>query len=91
MERTALREKIEETLKAGAFGGPDYFIDVFDDGDAYVRILIISRQFDIENYNLEERDDRVWENLSKTLTQEELGRISRMVVIHPEEIKWYTL
>lgn len=91
MNRPALRQKIEETLKAGAFGGPDYFIDVFDDGDEYVRILIISRQFDIEHYNLEERDDRVWANLSKTLTQAELGRISRMVVINPEEIKWYTL
>ena len=91
MVRAALRQKIEETLEAGSFGGPGYFIDVFDDGDEYVRILIISRKFDIENYNLEERDTLVWANLSKTLTQEELGRISRIVVINPEEIKWYAL
>lgn len=91
MVRAALRQKIEETLEAGSFGGSGYFIDVFDDGDEYVRILIISRKFDIENYNLAERDDLVWANLAKTLTQEELGRISRMVVINPEEIKWYTV
>ena len=91
MVRAALRQKIEATLEAGSFSGSGYFIDVFDDGDEYVRILIISRKFDIENYNLAERDDLVWANLAKTLTQEELGRISRMVVINPEEIKWYTV
>ena len=29
MNRPALRQKIEDTLKTGSFGGPDYFIDVF--------------------------------------------------------------
>ena len=45
-----LKQKIHDTLKAGSFPEPNYFIDVFDDGDEHIRILVISRKFDIHRY-----------------------------------------
>ena len=30
-----LKQKIYDTLRAGSFPDPDYFIDVFDDGDEH--------------------------------------------------------
>ena len=47
MASEMLKEKIHDTLKAGSFPDPDYFVDVFDDSDEHIRILVISRKFDI--------------------------------------------
>ena len=82
--------KIHDTLKAGSFPDPDYFIDVFDDGEEHIRILVISRKFDIYKYKRSEREDRVWEDIMPVLSEDELHRISRVVAVNPEEIKIYT-
>ena len=85
-----LKQKIHDTLKAGSFPDPDYFVDVFDDGEEHIRILVISRKFDIYEYKRSEREDRVWENIVQVLSEDELERISRIVAVNPEEIKIYT-
>ena len=85
-----LKQKIHDTLKAGSFPDPDYFVDVFDDGDEHIRILVISRKFDIYEYKRSEREDRVWEDIVQVLSEGELERISRIVAVNPEEIKIYT-
>ena len=85
-----LKQKIYDTLRAGSFPDPDYFIDVFDDEDEHIRILVISRKFDIYEYKRSEREDRVWEDIAQILSGDELDHISRIVAINPEEIKIYT-
>ena len=85
-----LKQKIHDTLKAGSFPDPDYFVDVFDDDDEHIRILVISRKFDIYKYKRSEREDRVWEDIVQVLSEDELARISRIVAVNPEEIKIYT-
>ena len=85
-----LKQKIHDTLKAGSFPDPDYFVDVFDDENEHIRILVISRKFDIYKYKSSEREDRVWEDIVQVLSEDELERISRIVAINPEEIKIYT-
>ena len=85
-----LKQKIYDTLKAGSFPDPDYFIDVFDDGDEHIRILVISRKFDIYEYKRSEREDRIWADIVEVLSEDELARISRIVAVNPEEIKIYT-
>ena len=85
-----LKQKIHDILRAGSFSGPDYFIDVFDDEDEHIRILVISRKFDIYEYKRSERKDRVWEDIAQVLSEDELERISRIVAVNPEEIKMYT-
>lgn len=85
-----LKQKIYDTLRSGSFKGPDYFIDVFDDGEEHIRILIISRKFDIHEYKHTERADRVWEDIKQMLSENELERISHIVAMNPEEIKNYT-
>ena len=90
MASEMLKEKIHDTLKAGSFPDPDYFVDVFDDGDEHIRILVISRKFDIYEYKRSEREDRVWEDIVQVLSEDELEHISRIVAINPEEIKIYT-
>ena len=84
-----LKQKIHDTLRAGSFPDPDYFIDVFDE-DEHIRILVISRKFDIYEYKRSEREDRVWEDIVQVLSEGELERISRIVAVNPEEIKIYT-
>ena len=91
MASEMLKQKIHNTLKAGSFPDPDYFVDVFDDNDEeHIRILVISRKFDIHEYKRSEREDRVWEDIVQVLSEDELERISRIVAINPEEIKIYT-
>lgn len=91
MASEMLKQKIHDTLKAGSFPDPDYFVDVFDDDDEeHIRILVISRKFDIYEYKRSEREDRVWEDIVQVLSEDELERISRIVAINPEEIKIYT-
>ena len=85
-----LKQKIYDILRAGSFPDPDYFIDVFDDEDERIRILVISRKFDIHEYKRSEREDRVWENIVQVLSEGELECISRIVAVNPEEIKIYT-
>ena len=86
-----LKQKIYNTLRAGSFPDPDYFVDVFDDEDSeYIRILVISRKFDIYEYKRSEREDRIWEDIVQVLSEDELDRISRIVAVNPEEIKIYT-
>lgn len=91
MVSDTLKQKIHDILKAGSFPDPDYFVDVFDDDDnKHIRILVISRKFDIYEYKRSEREDRVWEDITQVLSEAELDRISRIVAINPEEIKIYT-
>ena len=91
MASETLKQKIHDTLKAGSFPDPDYFVDVFDDNDEeHIRILVISRKFDIYEYKRSEREDRVWKDIVQVLSEDELERISRIVAINPEEIKIYT-
>ena len=90
MASEMLKQKIHDTLKIGSFPDPDYFVDVFDDDDEHIRILVISRKFDIYTYKRSEREDRVWEDIVQVLSEDELKRISRIVAINPEEIKIYT-
>ena len=85
-----LKQKIHDTLKAGSFPDPDYFVDVFDDDDEHIRILVISRKFDIYEYKRSEREDRIWEDIVQVLSEDELEHISRIVAVNPEEIKIYT-
>ena len=85
-----LKQKIYDTLRAGSFPDPDYFVDVFDDDDERIRILVISRKFDIYEYKRSEREDRVWEDIVQVLSEDELEHISRIVAVNPEEIKIYT-
>ena len=90
MASETLKQKIHDTLKAGSFPDPDYFVDVFDDGDEHIRILVISRKFDIYEYKRSEREDQVWEDIVQVLSEDELEHISRIVAVNPEEIKIYT-
>ena len=90
MASETLKQKIYDTLKAGSFPDPDYFVDVFDDGDEHIRILVISRKFDIYKYKRSEREDKVWEDIVQMLSKDELAHISRIVAVNPEEIKIYT-
>ena len=90
MASEMLKQKIHDTLKAGSFPDPDYFVDVFDDDDEHIRILVISRKFDIHEYKRSEREDRIWEDIVQVLSEDELESISRIVAINPEEIKIYT-
>lgn len=90
MASETLKEKIHDTLKTGSFPDPDYFIDVFDDGEEHIRILVISRKFDIYEYKRSEREDKVWGDIVEVLSEDELARISRIVAVNPEEIKIYT-
>ena len=90
MASETLKQKIHDTLKAGSFPDPDYFVDVFDDGEEHIRILVISRKFDIYKYKRSEREDRVWEDIVQVLSEDELARISHIVAVNPEEIKIYT-
>ena len=90
MASEMLKQKIHDTLKTGSFPDPDYFVDVFDDDDEHIRILVISRKFDIYEYKRSEREDRVWEDIVQVLSEDELKCISRIVAINPEEIKIYT-
>ncbi len=91
MASDTLKQKIHDTLKAGSFPDPDYFVDVFDDDDnEYIRILVISRKFNIDKYKRSEREDQIWRDIVQVLSEAELDRISRIVAIHPEEIKIYT-
>ncbi len=85
-----LKQKIYDTLRSGSFPDPDYFIDVFDDGEEHIRILVISRKFDIYEYKRSEREDKVWADIVQVLSEDELARISRIVAVNPEEIKIYT-
>ena len=85
-----LKQKIYDTLRAGSFPDSDYFVDVFDDDDEHIRVLVISRKFDIYEYKRSEREDRVWEDIVQVLSENELERISRIVAVNPEEIKIYT-
>lgn len=85
-----LKQKIHDTLRAGSFPEPDYFVDVFNDRDKHIRILVISRKFDIYEYKRSEREDRVWEDIVQVLSEDELEYISRIVAVNPEEIKIYT-
>ena len=85
-----LKQKIYDTLRSGSFPDPDYFIDVFDDGEEHIRILVISRKFDIYEYKRSEREDKVWADIVQVLSEDELARISRIVPVNPEEIKIYT-
>ena len=89
MASEMLKQKIHDTLKAGSFPDPDYFVDVFDDDDEHIRILVISRKFDIYEYKRSEREDRVWEDIVQVLSEDELERISRIVAVKPEELKIY--
>ena len=89
MASEMLKQKIHDTLKAGSFSSPDYFVDVFDDGDEHIRILVISRKFDIHEYKRSEREDRVWENIVQVLSENERDLISGIVAVNPEEIKNY--
>ena len=90
MAHETLKQKIHDTLKAGSFPDPDYFVDVFDDDGEHIRILVISRKFNIDKYKRSERENRVWEDILQVLSEAELNRISRIVAITPEEIKIYT-
>ena len=90
MASEMLKQKVHDTLKAGSFPDPDYFVDVFDDDDEHIRILVISRKFDIYEYKRSEREDRVWEDIVQVLSEDELECISRIVAVNPEEIKIYT-
>ncbi len=90
MASEMLKQKIHDTLKAGSFPDPDYFVDVFDDDDEHIRILVISRKFDIHEYKRSEREDRIWEDIVQVLSEDELESISRIVAVNPEEIKIYT-
>lgn len=89
MAYETLKQKIHDTLKAGSFSGQDYFVDVFDDDNEYIRILVISRKFNIDEYKRSEREDRVWKDIVQVLSEDELERISRIVAVNPEEIKIY--
>lgn len=90
MASETLKQKIHDILKSGSFPDPDYFIDIFDDDDEHIRILVISRKFDIYKYKRSEREDRIWEDIVQVLSEDELERISRIVAVNPEEIKIYT-
>ena len=90
MASEILKQKIHDTLKAGSFPDPDYFVDVFDDDDEHIRILVISRKFDLYEYKRSEREDRIWEDIVQVLSEDELEHISRIVAVNPEEIKIYT-
>ncbi len=90
MEREIIKQKIYDALEAASFSDPDYFIDVFDDGDEHIRVLIISRKFDIHHHKTSERDDLIWNHIVKVLSEEETQRVSRIVAVNPEEIKVYT-
>ena len=90
MASETLKQKIYDILKAGSFPDPDYFIDVFDDGEEHIRILVISRKFNIYEYKRSEREERIWKDIVQVLSKDELERISRIVAVNPEEIKIYT-
>lgn len=82
-----VRERIDAAFDAGCFGDADVFVDAAYAKDGRLHIVVISREFASDDSDVAARYERIWEELSKGLTPEEMEQIVRLVCVNPETIK----
>lgn len=85
MADAKLKKKIHDTLKRGYFSDSTDFVDVSDGFDNLIHIVIVSRKFD--GRRMKEKEDLIWSQLYKNLSEEEWGKVSLSVGASPDEIK----
>jgi len=80
-----LKKKIYDTLKRGYFSDSTDYVDVSDGFDDLIHIVVVSRKFD--GQCMKEKEDIIWSELLKNLSNEEWGQISLSVGASPDEVK----
>jgi stress-induced morphogen len=80
-----LKGKIRDVLKHGYFRDDSDLVDVSDGYDDNIHVVVVSRKF--AGKRLKEKQDLIWSELVKNLSQEEWGRVTLSVGVSPEEIK----
>ncbi|MBI1925965.1 hypothetical protein HYR99_17150 [Candidatus Poribacteria bacterium] len=85
MASAKLKKKIHDVLKKGYFSTSSDFVDVSDGYDDLIHIVVVSRKFD--GRRMKEKEDLIWAELYKNLSEEEWGKVSLSVGTSPDEIK----
>lgn len=84
----AVQKKVYAALNADCFCGAAVFVDAAYARDRKLHIVVISREFALDDSDIEERYERVLAAISKGLCKEEAARVFRLVCVHPETIKF---
>lgn len=82
-----VKKRIYTAFNAGSFHDTDVFVDAAYATDGKLHIVVISREFELMDSDVAARYERIWEELSKGLTPEEMEQIVRLVCVNPETIK----
>ena len=82
-----VQKRIYTAFNAGSFHDTDVFVDAAYATDGKLHIVVISREFEPMDSDVAARYERIWEELSKGLTPEEMEQIVRLVCVNPETIK----
>lgn len=82
-----VKKRIYTAFNAGSFHDTDVFVDAAYATDGKLHIVVISREFEPMDSDVAARYERIWEELSKGLTPEEMEQIVRLVCVNPETIK----
>ena len=80
-----LKQKIYDTLRAGYFNSENDFVDVSDGFEDFVHIVIVSPKF--KAYTLKDRDDLIWDEIVKGLSDKEWRQVSLLIGTTPEEVR----
>lgn len=80
-----LKNKIQLALKSGIFRDSGDLVDVSDGADGHIHLVVVSRKFD--GRRMKEKNDMIWDELEKRLSEEEWGQVSLTVGVSPEEVK----
>ena len=84
----AVQKKVYAALNADCFCGAAVFVDAAYAKDGKLHIVVISREFALDDSDIEERYERVLAAISKGLCKEEAAQVFRLVCVHPETIKF---
>lgn len=85
MANEILKNKIQTALKSGFFRDAGDLVDVSDGADGHIHLVVVSRKFD--GRRMKEKNDMIWDELEKRLSEEEWGQVSLTVGVSPEEVK----
>ena len=83
----AVQKRVYAALNADCFCDADVFVDAAYAGNGKLHLVVISREFALDDSDIEERYERVLAALSKCLSKEETAQVSRLVCVHPETLK----
>jgi hypothetical protein len=90
MTDNRLKEKIREVLRQNLFGDPSDVIDVSDGDDPDdLHLVVISPK--LEGHRLGEKNDLIWDELTRGLTPEEWGKISLTIGLTPAQVNGSTI